>query len=76
MLEDGFKQENLEKYLIKGKFEDDDNEKEIIKKIKKFLSNYEININIGKITIIFNNENIKNEGTKENIDNFYINVLN
>ena len=34
MLEDGFKQENLEKYLIKGKFEDDNNEKEIIKKIK------------------------------------------
>ena len=73
MLEDGFKQENLEKYLIKGKFEDDNNEKEIIKKIKKFLSNYEININIGKITIIFNNENIKTEGSNENIDNFYLN---
>jgi len=73
MLEDGFKEENLEKYLIKGKFEGDDNEKEIIKKIKKFLSNFEININIGKITIIFNNENIKNEDTNKNNDNFYLN---
>ena len=57
ILEDVYKEENLEKYISQGKFEDNI-EKEIIKKIKKYLSSFTININIEKFNILFNNEKI------------------
>ena len=74
MIEDAYKEENIEKYLIKGKFEDDNNEKEIIKKIKKYLSCFEININIEKLNIIFNNEKIS-ENNYLNNQNIYLSLF-
>ena len=74
MIENAYKEENIEKYLLKGKFEDDNNEKEIIKKIKKYLSCFEININIEKLNIIFNNEKIS-ENNYLNNQNIYLTLF-
>ena len=56
LLEEAYEKNNLEKYIINQKLENDNNnEKEIIKKIKKYLYNFDISVNVDKISIIFNN---------------------
>ena len=78
ILEKYYKIDSLEKYLIKGKFEDDENNgNEIIKKIKKFLTNFEINLYIEKINIIFNDDiiNCNNENKpKIFLTKFYLGI--
>ena len=54
MLEYAYKKDNLEKYIINGKYDDnDENEKELFKKLKIFIKNFEINLDIEKISIKF-----------------------
>ena len=63
MLEDAYKDINLEKYIINRNFEEnstDNNENELIKKIKKYILNFDINANIENINIFFNN-NLNND---------------
>ena len=75
MLEDAYEKKNLEKYLLNGGFENNNNEKEIIKKIKYYLSNFEINIILGKILITFNNKCMIKEDEDLNKSNIYISKI-
>ena len=77
MLEDAYKDINLEKYIINRKFEENNgNENQLLKKIKKYLLNFDINANIEKINIIFiNNLNNDNNIFLNNIS-FYLKNIN
>ena len=58
LLEEAYKEINLGKYIVNKKFGDNNDvadEKEMIKKIKKYIYNFDLNVNIDKINIIFNN---------------------
>ena len=76
MLEDAYKYINLEKYIIKRKFEENNTKNELIEKIKKYLLNFDLNANIEKITIIFNSNLNNNNNIFLNNIYFYFKYSN
>ena len=73
MIEEIYKENNLRNYLIKGKCENN-NEKDIFKKINKYLNNFEINFNIDILKIFFKNKYLDDKDENLNtINNIYLN---